>query len=65
MRDFSTANEQRSDTASERSQKPGDELQIAVDVRNGPKGAFDWRREMGRLDVDLKNSSVEFSTYGR
>ena len=42
-----------------------DELQIAVEVQNGPVGAFDWNRAMGPLNIDLKSSSVQFSVQGR
>lgn len=37
------------------------ELQIAIDVQNGPAGSFDWRQAMGPLNIDLKDSSVKFS----
>ncbi|WP_162562354.1 hypothetical protein [Salinigranum rubrum] len=41
--------------------EPPDEFQVAVDVQDGPSGAFDWRAGMGALDIDLTGSSIDFS----
>lgn len=55
MRDSSTADRR----------EPTDEFQVAIEVRNGPRGAFDWRAAMGSLDIDLTGSSIEFSLRNR